>query len=1040
MPTTPQIGMNLNGDSYLSTEFPFLDRVKSASSWSLLGGNNSDIQLNKDGYPAFIPAGHLVYSMVALDPVSAGTDETYVLTYTGTATFGLNGATVISSTPGKIVFKWNDAQTNLMPMNVYGLDASSPLTAIHIVRQDQESLFESGEIFNPAFTGKISQYSTLRYMDWTSTNASTVANWADRTHMSDMSWQSVGNSSVPLEVMVALANETKTNMWLNVPTQATDDYVRQMMTYVRDHLDPSLSVNLEYSNEVWNFGFQQSGYAAQQGAKLWDKDANGDGVIDPNNPAEHDAANWVEYAGYRAAQVANVAKQVFAGHPDQLHTVLGTQTGWTGLEYYILDGVSRAGLGSVSSLFDDYAIDTYFGGNLSGQNDADRATILSWAKSGDAGVTAAFAAMKDGTGLTGSDSLASLVAVFAYQGSVAAKAGLKLVAYEGGVGLAAYNFAQADQPTVLAFYQKLNADPRMGDLYKQMVSEFSAAGGTLLNAYMDAGPDSAYGTWGTLKSIYDQGSPAWDALIAAEAAARPTGTGGGTTGTGTTSTGGTTTTGSTGSGTVPPVTPPPTGFTANANYTMANGEKTIAYTGSDKFTAIGNDLDDTITAGDGGSKLSGGAGNDVLNGGAGADYLDGGTGADTMIGGAGDDVYIVDNPGDVVVEKANGGTDEVRTSLAGYALGANVENLTYTGTGLFTGTGNALANVLTAGDGGSKLSGGDGDDTLIGGAGNDYLDGGTGNDVMTGGAGNDIYIVDSVGDQVIEQASGGTDEVRTTLASYTLGDNLENLTYTGTGTFTGTGNALANVLTAGDGGSKLYGGAGNDTLNGGAGADYLDGGTGADTMTGGAGNDVYLVDSYGDSVVELAGGGTDEIRTALGTYVLPDQVENLTYTGTGAFQGMGNALNNVITGGSGPDRLLGGAGDDTLVGGAGDDVLVGGPGADTLTGGGGADRFFFAVGDLDANSAKSDTITDFSRAQGDKIDLTGYDANPSTAKRDAFTFIGSAAFGKHAGELRIETRGGNQIVCGDLNGDGIADFTLNVSGSSGKLIASDFVL
>ena len=78
----------------------------------------------------------------------------------------------------------------------------------------------------------------------------------------------------------------------------------------------------------------------------------------------------------------------------------------------------------------------------------------------------------------------------------------------------------------------------------------------------------------------------------------------------------------------------------------------------------------------------------------------------------------------MVTEGSDGGTDEVRTSLASYTLGANVENLRYTGTGDFTGTGNTLANTLT------------------GGAGNDLLDGGSGIDTMIGGAGNDVYVVE----------------------------------------------------------------------------------------------------------------------------------------------------------------------------------------------------------------------------------------------------------------------------------------------------------
>src|SRR5262249_36160583 len=152
------------------------------------------------------------------------------------------------------------------------------------------------------------------------------------------------------------------------------------------------------------------------------------------------------------------------------------------------------------------------------------------------------------------------------------------------------------------------------------------------------------------------------------------------------------------------------------------------------------------------------AGNDTLNGGSGDDTLDGGTGNDTMVGGAGNDTYIVDSSGDVVTEASGAGTDEVRTSLTSYTLGNNVENLRYTGSGSFTGTGNTLANVL------------------MGGIDNDTLNGGSGADTMIGGAGNDTYIVDVLTDVVTENANEGTDEVRTGLTTYTLGANVENLT------------------------------------------------------------------------------------------------------------------------------------------------------------------------------------------------------------------------------------------------------------------------
>src|SRR5262249_27206551 len=157
----------------------------------------------------------------------------------------------------------------------------------------------------------------------------------------------------------------------------------------------------------------------------------------------------------------------------------------------------------------------------------------------------------------------------------------------------------------------------------------------------------------------------------------------------------------------------------------------------------------------------------------------------------------------------------VRASI-NYTLGSNLENLTLTGVANLTGTGNALANIITGNDGNNTLSGLEGNDTIVGGLGNDTLNGGTGNDTMRGGAGNDTYVVDNVGDVVIENAGEGTDLVQTTLNTYTLGANVENLTFTGAGSFTGTGNALANAITGGAGNDILTGGDGNDALNGGA--------------------------------------------------------------------------------------------------------------------------------------------------------------------------------------------------------------------------------
>jgi len=136
----------------------------------------------------------------------------------------------------------------------------------------------------------------------------------------------------------------------------------------------------------------------------------------------------------------------------------------------------------------------------------------------------------------------------------------------------------------------------------------------------------------------------------------------------------------------------------------------------------------------------------------------------------------------------------------------------------------------------------------------------------------------------------------------------------------------------------ITGDAGNNTLTGTGMDDVIDGGLGADAMSGLGGNDTYMVDNWGDTVIEAAGGGIDTVKSSV-DYSLPDNVENLVLTGT-TFNGEGNALDNVITGNAGDNSLYGAAGNDTLIGGAGNDYLTGAAGNDVMNGGLGDDRYF----------------------------------------------------------------------------------------------------
>jgi trimeric autotransporter adhesin len=400
------------------------------------------------------------------------------------------------------------------------------------------------------------------------------------------------------------------------------------------------------------------------------------------------------------------------------------------------------------------------------------------------------------------------------------------------------------------------------------------------------------------------------------------------------------------------------GFVENLTLT---GNAAINGTGNDLVNAIvGNSAANVLDGGAGNDTLTGGDGDDTLIGGEGNDSLVGGLGADAMRGGLGDDSYTVDNVLDVVVELAAEGTDKVTSSVT-FSLGANLENLTLTGTDALNGfgndlnnaiTGNAGANTLDGGLGNDTLVGGDGNDRLIGGDGTDSLNGGLGADVMLGGLGNDTYTVDDIGDTVTELLGEGTDKVNASV-TYALTANVENLTLTGLGNINGIGNDLANTLTGNVAANTLDGGLGNDSLSGGDGDDVLIGGEGNDSLTGGLGNDVmrggvgddsYTVDSTLDVITELVSEGTDKVTSSV-TYTLVANVENLTLSGVTDINGMGNELANAITGNAGANILSGGTGNDTLSGGDGADVLIGGEGNDALNGGLGADAMAGGLGD-----------------------------------------------------------------------------------------------
>jgi Ca2+-binding RTX toxin-like protein len=404
-----------------------------------------------------------------------------------------------------------------------------------------------------------------------------------------------------------------------------------------------------------------------------------------------------------------------------------------------------------------------------------------------------------------------------------------------------------------------------------------------------------------------------------------------------------------------------------------------------------------------GQQLSiyGRGGNDRLGGHFFADnYLYGETGNDTLEGGTASNFLF-----------GGGGNDTLRL------LGMRVD---WEKGNLFGGAGNDLLDADSYGVNGQTI-----------------LDGGSGIDTLQGGDGRDVYFVDHRSDVIVEtfvpefqNVPNPRDEVRAGV-NWTLANRLEDLTLTGTGNFSGTGNAASN---------RVAGNAGANVLNGGAGHDTLNGGAGVDVMVGGAGVDTYFVDRPADRVVETADGQKDRVVATV-TWNMQANVDALTLAGTAvstignslANAITGNALANVLNGAAGDDTIIGGGGDDRINGGVGNDVLDGGLGKDWLIGSTGADTFSFAAASHSGVGIARDVIRDFDPS--DVLDLSAIDASRPALGSQTFAFVGGAAFSGMAGELRFA----GEVLQADLDGNRTADFEVRLLEVS-TLNQSDFIL
>ena len=903
--------------------------------------------LDAQGWPTSIPEDlasiGTIWTWDADEPIAAERAGVYVLEYEGEGLINLrDDADILSEEPGRIVFR-NDGgkfQLNIKETDPDG--TGDYIRNISIVREDFVELHEAGAVFRPDWIETLTDVHQLRFMDWIRTNDSDIVDWDDRPKLDDASWRENG---FPVELMVRLANETGADAWFAMPHSANEDYVREFATYVRDHLDPRLTATVEFSNEIWNYGFDQTNDLRLEAKAAW-------GI------AGDDWTAVMHYQAKRAVETALIWDEVFGDEADaRLINVLATQTSNPGRTKQLLDPTTwfekePDAAVSPADVFDAIAVTTYFGSKTAA-NAAMRDELIAAIEDPQIDAADWYAAKLMDPDYNGS--IPQLAELLAAQKTIASDHGLVMLAYEGGQHVHHLAFIKDGGVVLDTFMREFVRSDQMAELYKALWDVWEEYGDGPFMQFGHVRAASKWGSWGLLESMADS-TPRHDMLELLN------------------------------------------------NETPAwwdGGDASAAY--MDGVTVVGGQTDDLLLGTTEEDYLIGAAGDDVLIGGKGDDGINGGDGNDTLrLSGAPADYtltaegrgYRIDGPdgSDFVIGVENFLFDEEEVlDLIGFVAAIDAAQAAQSSKpmaplGGVTFISKKEANPVAGDDGDNRLSATEETDLINGGAGVNTA-------VFTGLAGDYQTVADGEGYWVTNATRS---DFVIGIERFAFGDGTELdlasfLELSAAPEVIGLAD-LAIVDGDGVSGAALNGGINIHSLHAQSmlGKELLGDAQDADS--------VYLVSSKGftaeiDGVSVKAnywstqnnravkGGETLaetalDAASALSTVVIGAAgIHGSNYGDT--FQGrlgndrfFGEGGGDTLYGNGGDDVIDGGEGDDFLGGGVGDDVLIGGTGDDNVGGSAGADIFVFAQGD------GVDQVRDFSAE--DRLNLSGHDLGGQT--------------------------------------------------------------
>jgi hypothetical protein len=521
-----QIGTNLSGIAYYSTQQPFINAFKSAKPWSTQNDQTFDtgesdlLDLDKNGWVKSLPAPEAApqYDSVATilfrnqgEYLYPGGQ--YVVLYEGEGTleYGFDAQKdEAASTPGRDVINVTPSERGIL-LRLTATDPNSNgnyLRNIRVIPASAENTYQT-EPFNPAFVEKTQPFAALRFMDWMDTNHSQQMEWSDRPTPEDAKYDVKG---VPVETMVGLANQVDSDPWFTIPHMATDEYVRNFAQYVKANLEPGRKVYVEYSNEVWNAGFGQYQYALQQAKQ------------ELPNSTENDFNLRLDWYGKRSTEVFGIWDEVFAEGKDRVVGVIGTQAA----NIATAERVFKYGWASNPLTNEEYGVDAvaiapYIGRSLGTRKNASQ--VESWTKEADGGLNKLFDEITQGGVLSNGYSGGSLKEAYdqiAAYSALARQEGLELLGSESGQSLVGIEGVE-NNAGITNLFAAANRDPRMGEIYRQYYDKWNELGGGLIAHFSDIYLPDKYNTFGALEHVNQPSSPKYDALTSLiSAASSPT--------------------------------------------------------------------------------------------------------------------------------------------------------------------------------------------------------------------------------------------------------------------------------------------------------------------------------------------------------------------------------------------------------------------------------------------------------------------------------------------------------------------------------------